>query len=73
MPIFEYQCEACDHEFEMLVLDSKQPDCPECDGQQLTKLFSAPAAPVMKGGALPMAACPPSDAPPCNPHCCRLP
>ena len=39
---------------------------------ELEKLISAHAAHV--GGGLSMtSACPPSDAPPCSPTCCRLP
>ena len=76
MPIFEYQCDKCEHEFELLILGSTQPECPACGSgsDRLTKLFSVPAAPVMHGGSLPMASsCPPSNAPPCRPNCCRLP
>jgi putative FmdB family regulatory protein len=73
MPIFEYQCNQCEHEFETLILGSQTAECPSCGTDKLTKLFSVPAAPVMKGGSLPMSSCPPADAPPCSPSCCRLP
>ncbi|MDA0587961.1 MAG: zinc ribbon domain-containing protein [Planctomycetota bacterium] len=74
MPIFEYQCEECSTEFELLVRSGESPECPSCGTSRLNKLFSAPAAPVIRGASLPMAGgCPPSDAPPCRPNCCRLP
>lgn len=74
MPIFEYQCEDCSSEFELLVHSGESPECPSCGTRRLNKLFSAPAAPVIRGDTLPMAGgCPPSDAPPCRPNCCRLP
>lgn len=43
MPIYEYQCAACDHQFEKLQKMSDQPlvDCPECEKPELKKLVSA--------------------------------
>lgn len=74
MPLFEFRCTTCDHEFETLVRSSEQPECPECRSQVLEKLMSPSAAHVAGGRLLPIAAgCPPGDAPPCSPHCCRLP
>jgi putative FmdB family regulatory protein len=34
MPVFEYRCEACDHDLEVIVLPSEIPpqECPECGG-----------------------------------------
>ena len=44
MPIFEYSCRACRHEFEVLVRPgSGTPTCPKCQSQELEKLLSAPA------------------------------
>jgi len=44
MPIFEYRCDACGHEFEELVLNtSAPPRCPKCGKGKLEKLFSLPA------------------------------
>jgi putative FmdB family regulatory protein len=41
MPIYEYQCRACGHEFEYLVLPSSSPpECPSCHDQNLQKLIS---------------------------------
>ncbi|NVJ62031.1 MAG: zinc ribbon domain-containing protein [Gammaproteobacteria bacterium] len=43
MPIYEYQCSACDHKFEKLQKMSDEPlrDCPECSEAALNKLISA--------------------------------
>jgi putative FmdB family regulatory protein len=41
MPIFEYQCQQCGNEFELLVLrNSAAPECPACQGKDLKKLLS---------------------------------
>ena len=43
MPIFEYQCEKCQHQFEKLVFKGDENDvtCPECNNTQVKKLMSA--------------------------------
>lgn len=45
MPIYEYQCEACDHKLEKLQKISDDPlkDCPACNESKLNKLVSAAA------------------------------
>jgi putative FmdB family regulatory protein len=43
MPIFEYSCDACHHEFETLVRTGDTPACPKCAATALTKLLSLPA------------------------------
>lgn len=45
MPIYEYQCKACGHQFEEIQSFSEDPltDCPECHKPKLSKLLSAPA------------------------------
>lgn len=75
MPLFEFHCEDCDREFELLVGLKEQPQCPSCESLKLEKLMSASAARVSSGSSLPMAgpACPPPSAGPCSPSCCRLP
>lgn len=73
MPLFEYRCAACEHEFELLVRNGETPACPECASVQIEKLLSAHAAHRTGSGRLPIAGrCPPADAPPCSPYCCRL-
>ena len=42
MPIYEYSCKACEHEFETLVLGRTQPECPSCQSQDLERLMSLP-------------------------------
>jgi putative FmdB family regulatory protein len=43
MPIFEYRCEGCGHEFETLVLKNTVPACPKCKAATLERLLSIPA------------------------------
>ena len=43
MPIYDYQCRACEHEFEALVRLGETPDCPACNGNDLEKRVSVPA------------------------------
>jgi putative FmdB family regulatory protein len=44
MPIFEYECRACGHDFEALVLPTTPaPTCPKCQSADLEKLLSSPA------------------------------
>ena len=40
MPIYEYQCRKCGHEFELLVLRDTIPACPSCHAQDLERLLS---------------------------------
>ncbi len=40
MPLYEFQCKGCGHEFEDLVLGSARPACPSCNSQQLERLLS---------------------------------
>ena len=51
MPIYEYQCQACQHELEALQKISDEPlvECPECGKPALKKKVSA-AAFRRKGG-----------------------
>ena len=45
MPIYEYQCESCQHQLEALqkMADAPLSDCPRCDQPSLKKLISAAA------------------------------
>ena len=40
MPIFEYECRGCGHEFEQLVRPGDVPACPSCQSRELEKLLS---------------------------------
>jgi putative FmdB family regulatory protein len=43
MPIWEYSCQACGHQFELLVRGSTTPACKACGSEKLTRLVSLPA------------------------------
>jgi putative FmdB family regulatory protein len=40
MPIFEYTCKECNHEFETLVFGKEKPDCPKCHSTRLEPKLS---------------------------------
>ncbi|HVI10381.1 MAG TPA: zinc ribbon domain-containing protein, partial [Candidatus Binatia bacterium] len=40
MPIFEYICRECRHEFEALVFGRDKAQCPKCQSRQLTPQLS---------------------------------
>lgn len=40
MPLFEYRCTSCQHEFEALVRTGDTPACPACASTSLEKLLS---------------------------------
>ena len=42
MPIYEYECRGCGHQFEFLLLPSNPatPSCPSCNGQELERVIS---------------------------------
>ncbi|HEX6987331.1 MAG TPA: zinc ribbon domain-containing protein [Planctomycetaceae bacterium] len=72
MPLYEFRCPSCTHEFEALVRKDETPRCPTCESPRVEKLLSAAAARV--GGTLPITGgCPPPEAGPCGPGCCLLP
>jgi putative FmdB family regulatory protein len=45
MPLYEYRCESCDHQFEVIQKFSDAPIavCPKCGGGPVVKLLSSPA------------------------------
>jgi len=51
MPIYEYQCQSCDHKMEALqkMADAPLTDCPKCKNPTLEKQISA-AGFRLKGG-----------------------
>lgn len=51
MPIYEYRCPECGHEFEQLQRMSDDPVkvCPSCNSEQVKKLISRTSF-VLKGG-----------------------
>lgn len=40
MPIYEYACKDCGHQFETLVRSDSRPECPSCHSTDLDKLLS---------------------------------
>ena len=40
MPIFEYVCNECDHEFEALVYGHQKAECPKCHSKKLAPQLS---------------------------------
>jgi putative FmdB family regulatory protein len=71
MPLYEYVCRECDHNFEALVFGADdETTCPKCEGHKVEKHFSVPARPRSEATALPMGC--DSSLPPCGPGCCRL-
>jgi putative FmdB family regulatory protein len=40
MPIFEYICQECQHEFETLVFGRDKAKCPKCQSQRLSPQLS---------------------------------
>src|SRR6478609_6337782 len=61
MPIFEYVCRQCHHEFEAIVLGAQKAACPKCESKRLSQQLSSfavrgekshePTAPASPGGA----------------------
>ena len=52
MPIYEYKCSKCEHQFEVIQRFSDNPveSCPECNEKQVKKLVSAPSFRLKRGG-----------------------
>jgi putative FmdB family regulatory protein len=55
MPIYEYACKDCGHEFEELVRGLEQPTCPSCGTGRIERQMSVPAAHTASSG---QSACP---------------
>ncbi|MDQ3935558.1 MAG: zinc ribbon domain-containing protein, partial [Actinomycetota bacterium] len=49
MPIYDFACEACGHEFEELIRGDEAPPCPRCGAPEPRRLLS-PVAPPLKTG-----------------------
>ncbi len=45
MPLYEYACQECGKESELLVTSSTQPACPKCGSQKIDKLLSIVSTP----------------------------
>lgn len=52
MPLYEYHCEDCNRDSELLVKNtSEKPECPECGSKHLVKLLSVIGSPVIGSGS----------------------
>lgn len=70
MPLYEYECQKCDHSFEALVFNGETAQCPECSSTKLEKLLSVPSAGQAGPSNLPMSC---GEGPPCGaPGCGRI-
>ncbi len=58
MPIYEYQCQSCYHEFEALVRGGDAAGCPSCGSARLEKQWSVPAAHSGSVSSLPICEAP---------------
>ena len=59
MPIYEYACHGCGHEFETLVRTGTVPECPSCSSTDLGKKLSvfATAGSTAELGSVPAGPC----------------
>jgi len=69
MPLYEYECEKCEHTFEKLVSNSDAVACPKCQSERLRRLLSVPAKPLTQTAAVTQCN---SSGPPCGPRCSRF-
>ena len=51
MPIFEYVCKECQHEFEALVFGKQKAECPKCQSKKLEPQFSVFAVSAKSGAS----------------------
>ncbi|MGA8538261.1 MAG: zinc ribbon domain-containing protein [Terriglobales bacterium] len=51
MPIFEYVCKECQHEFEALVFGQQKAECPKCQSKKLEPQLSVFAVSAKSGAA----------------------
>jgi len=74
MPIFEYSCKTCQHEFEALVFGGKKASCPKCHGKSLTAKLSVFAVAAKGASAsVPSAGACGSCGDPRGPGACSMP
>jgi putative FmdB family regulatory protein len=56
MPLFDFSCQDCQHEFEALVRGSVAPVCPSCSSTRLEKQVSLPSIKTQSTHGLAMSA-----------------
>jgi putative FmdB family regulatory protein len=69
VPLYEYVCEGCAHQFEALVFSGDRVECPQCKSEKLQRQVSVPGPPKVAASSLPTACR--SSGPPCGPACQR--
>ena len=69
MPLYQYQCQECDTEFETLVNRGEVPECPKCASKKLEKQPSRIGIPQVKGASV--SGCGDLSLPPCGASGCR--
>jgi len=62
MPLYEYACQECGQQAELLVRSGPPPECPQCGSSNLSKLLSIVASPARgeasgRGADLPVGPC----------------
>ncbi|MDD2924210.1 zinc ribbon domain-containing protein [Rhodoferax sp.] len=57
MPIYEYACQNCGHEFEALVRSDTVPVCPDCQSTELEKRLSVFATTTSEAALIPSSPC----------------
>ena len=67
MPLYQYKCQDCETDFEMLVNRGDEVECPKCQSKDLDKQPSMPAMPLMKDSS----GCGDLSLPPCGAPGCR--
>ncbi|MCL6503384.1 MAG: zinc ribbon domain-containing protein [Pirellulales bacterium] len=50
MPLYEYQCEGCGGQYELLVRGTEEIRCPQCHSQRLVRMLSVTAPPISAAG-----------------------
>ena len=56
MPIFEYVCKDCDHQFEVLVYGKQKAECPKCHSNKLAPQLSVFAVSAKSSASTPSSA-----------------
>jgi len=74
MPIFEYVCKECDHQFEALIYGTQKAECPKCQSKKLAQQLSvfAMSAKASASSSSSMGACG-SCGDPRGPGACSMP
>ena len=67
MPLYQYTCNDCDHEFELLVNRGDKVECPKCRSKKLAKQPSMPGIAQAKDSG----GCGDLSLPPCGATGCR--